>query len=111
MREIKFRWYDLLDNKMHYIDWGDITKGNGLPHYASTDYVLMQYTGLKDTNKNDVYEGDILRCYDPCTLIEYKLTVKFEHGAFGVSGFYLDTVIYGGSEVIGNIHENPEMLK
>jgi hypothetical protein len=80
--------------------------------------VYMQYTGLKDKNGNEIYEGDIL--YMPAFSPE-KNIVRFNRGGFCLepvlaapleSSFWPD-IKYAedeGSEVIGNIYENPELL-
>ena len=62
MREIKFRAWDNKQNKMRndgfsiYYD-GSIQFADSI---ESKDFILMQYTGLKDKNGKEIYEGDIL---------------------------------------------------
>ena len=132
-REIKFRAWDKVNNKMMFpstIGFGNVN--NRVVVMASLeidentmalnndglrfkdDFELMQYTGLKDKNGKEVYEGDILKSDLDEVMID---TVEWD--ADGVS-FHLKNVSTGFSqlriedwewEVIGNIYENPELLK
>lgn len=118
-REIKFRLWDTQFNRMMFpyaIALVDYTE-NGTKQYHDVHYtnmnmcmdpedgILMQYTGLKDKNGKEIYEGDIvLYCFRK-TLFEAE--VKFIEGRFSpVSGLHSDNY-----EVIGNIYENPELVE
>ena len=93
-----------------YMDWRDFEDG------ITSDNPLMQYTGLKDKNGVKIFEGDILRDDESIVI------VKFVDGGFSVDYRttggkwrnysdlfdYLDD--YDG-EVIGNIHDNPELME
>jgi uncharacterized phage protein (TIGR01671 family) len=135
MREIRFRAWD--GKKMWYE--ADIVSDpvnfyfmtlNGLliiktPNEEAHDskWELMQYTGLKDKKGKVIYEGDIVKCGCDFT-DEYEWTgiVKFDLGAFYVADrkgkgraiYYWSTETFGDihvREVIGNIYENPELVK
>ena len=87
----------------------------------------MQYTGLKDKNGEEIYEGDIvhinmgryeastnsLGMREPAGTIEYDRIVEWI--GTGLSWKGSGTMLRKGAEnhfkVIGNIHENPELLK
>ena len=92
--------------------------------YKTNDFILMQYTGLKDKNGKEIYEGDILRLwrstgkngelrreyYKPL-LVEYcELWTQFvvvDKPNKIQMGIWKE---FGAFEVIGNIYENPELL-
>jgi hypothetical protein len=113
MREIKFRaWnseektmlkpFDLSSNPKY---WCDNLK----------DYPLMQYTGLKDKNGVEIYEGDIVKykTFYYGKEKEHIIEVKWEKEAtdlFGEPDFIGFLARWEGGEVIGNIYETPELL-
>lgn len=106
MREIKFRawnkerkrfdYYDLIKDDTSY--FGDCVGGYRHKH----QYILMQYTGLHDKNGKEIYEGDILKAS-----WGYQGEVKFDWFIYA----NLECTIADDVEVIGNIYENPELLK
>lgn len=75
------------------------------------EIVIEQYTGLKDKNGTDIYEGDIL-IDDTGEPIEYWV-VKFSDGGFvgECAGVAEPLFELTNLEVIGNIHENPELVE
>lgn len=77
------------------------------------DYVIEQYTGLKDVNGNKIFEGDIVHCENDYQGTDYTGKVMFFNGGFcvwtgGFRNYVWDDMI---PEIIGNIHENPELLE
>ncbi len=108
MREQKSRaWangYNCWCYRLDYIDgvWLGYVKKDGR-EYSTTDIIIEQCTGLKAKNGKEIYEGDIVQCYDP----GYKSTDKRFGGPSVVDRFYSDTWDY---EILGNVHENPELL-
>jgi uncharacterized phage protein (TIGR01671 family) len=150
MRDIKFRAWDIANREMnhlpnHGIDLFQLlicedgwciefdNSEDDKRYYDEKDFVLMQYTSLKDKNGREIYEGDIILSPEDNNA---QREVVFQDGMFGamvprklygeegcenVDEFQpLDTIIdynYWKEkpsftvEVIGNIHENPELLK
>lgn len=134
MREIKFRVWSKF-----YNDWvesfcikdGQVHLGNSV-HYPGNqvdDAIIMQYTGLKDKNSRELYELDITKdkfgnidviCWIntegayatvPLNLYlegDYEYTVVDE---CGIDCFFVNNVPEEYLEIIGNVYENPELLK
>ena len=133
MREYKFRVWDTENKEMlkvQELDFEDTFYGGRLSirtdqyndYFDIEDMILMQYTGLKDKNGKEIYEGDII--FD--SFYERKAKVVFLEGAFWLD--YIDDfkeyetihkryqllANYDNKsvlEVIGNIYDNPELLK
>lgn len=132
MREIKFRCWDIENKEMlevQELDYADSYDGQPMirttmynDYFDTEDMILMQYTGLKDKNGKEIYEGDIIYCkqYIGGNCVEYcieKGYVCFNDGEFGLyrkQGYYQSLYKFKEYdyefEVIGNIYDNPELL-
>ena len=120
-REIKFRVWDVLNRSYVYSadkesGWflvklnGEVVDGNGR-HYDEI-YPIQQFTGLKDKNGKDIYEGDILIALNRTTNRQIEVTYKESEGAFLFEGrLAFDFFQFNDVIVVGNIFENPELLK
>lgn len=133
MREIKFRVWDKEDKKFvkpcfdHEED--RYNKGTAMIRWNSKgeiwftlsgyrdedgnpyeiDAEVMQYTGLKDKNGKEIYEGDVVKCYGGEFAFGFwqyseRITIK---DIFDI----LIAEEFDNIEVIGNIYENPELLE
>ena len=125
MREIKFRAWDKVCREMFYNS--ELANGDMMvicldgeiqlsddDTYKPDDFILMQYTGLKDKNGKEIYEGDVLHCDG-----FWNLYAVWDEENARFAFLCTDWVVTQGHPIqpnissyciIGNIYENPELL-
>ena len=137
MRKIKFRgkrpngqWMygALIPAELSH--WGVPSIADRNFRYEVDPETVGQYTGYKDVDGKEIYEGDILETPDIIGDEVIRMIVKYgEHSKMQCriheeAGFYIefvnnnwndiyrhDFLYWQGSKVVGNIHDNPELLK
>jgi uncharacterized phage protein (TIGR01671 family) len=130
MRILKFRAWDIISKKMYYnseLENGDmiiITVDGKLQlsdydTYKIKDFVIMQYTGLKEKNGKKIYEGDIIT-FKHDKYINKKLNplcfgiIKYceNEGAFYIDDDKMKPFLHGIyiDKIKGNIYENGDLL-
>ena len=118
-REIKFRAWDKRHNSMEYINDLYWFEENGIHDFNDDNYVFMQNTGLKDKNGKEIYDSDIVKVtWGSGKIVFYE--VKYcenlgYHYLRDTKNKEDDDIIciydYSQMEVIGNVFDNPELLK
>ena len=118
MREIKFRAWQTRDRVIGFMNYKvDISYlGDSMVGSDSSD-ILMQYTGIKDKNGKEIYEGDILEMNDrKASRSQVKYDDKkwarflaYDREAVSVYMPFVENAV-NQWVVIGNIYENPELI-
>jgi len=117
-REFKFRFWD--EEMKDYWDWEEMqddweSDGYFTTAFRQDHWVCEQFTGLYDKNGKEIYEGDIIKSPSnkhPLEIIRHKngMYIPREYRKNGNVEICLYQIVDYGVEVIGNIHENKELL-
>ncbi len=112
-RKIAFRAWDgkKMQSSDEFADFRDINEVSRLSKFFASmqfhkEWPVMQFTGLLDKNRKEIYEGDVIKAFDK------KYEEVFWHQPDACFRFSSLPIDYNDEvEVIGNIYENPELLK
>lgn len=136
MRDIKFRAWDSFNNRMiqndrilkicfvrsNHIPSLVVYSNRNIENHTEireddkqycNEFELMQCTGLKDINKKEIYEGDIISFGDNKGVVFYKhakFKVKYRYYNCYCFDALSDVLYFNKVEVIGNIYENEEII-
>ena len=122
MREIKFR-AKRTDNGEWII--GDLHLHTPFPHIHSTrgdkakidTNTIGQFTGFRDCDEKEIFEGDIVKfmAHDGLgnELGNQQGIIRYLYGGYLIGGYDMYDILLNDdeAEIIGNIHDNPELLK
>lgn len=135
MREIKFRAWDSDNNTMWYMPEleSDESPNELLSNFLDDYYdcVLLQFTGLKDKNGKEIYEGDIISYWNGTINEDNNGTIEYKNKKYSRTKNTIVEIVYEAPsfrikdgnpllsncldrkdiEIIGNIYENHELLE
>lgn len=130
MREIKFRAWDrhkkcFIPNDVWALvqtdfnafgimlkDWENYKEGE---YFYENSQELQQFTGLLDKNGREIYEGDVIKTHDEIVKVYFNeamacFDIEYDGGDTEPLVEPMGEWVERNNEIIGNIHENPELL-
>jgi len=115
-REFIFRTWDNDEGRYYFPNECISLFGMELQPDGDRNITIEQFTGLKDKEGQNIFEGDILKLGDTCSFVVWcldgwRFNSYMERGTMGLYPYIDRTNGKAIAEIIGNIHENPELLK
>jgi len=118
MKKVRFRVWDIINKRiikkpyLHFVDGESFfIKEKGEPIRSDLEFILLQFTGLKDKNGKEIYEGDVVKYI---TTERNVYEVRFANGKFVAFNRFMQHDLFfisKNAKVIGNIYQNSELLK
>lgn len=108
-REIKFRHFDEYNKEMLYSDKDFYSLSDFFDNHPYKHSEAMQFTGMKDKNGVDIYEGDLVRFNEGRRIDVAEVRYSDIYGYWFANN--CECARFQSCEVIGNIHQNTKLLK
>ena len=118
MREIKIQVMFIIHNKdfeqeikTHHTTFERLYSGKDKFNYKEAEILtIRQFTGFTDKNDVDIYEGDVFKCHDAIYELKRHVGGCYELHEYGNDKVFFLFNHHGIVEIIGNIHQNPDLI-